>query len=115
MTETMLADAAAAHEFAMWRCAISTSRAPIPKAAPGNRPAARQLDQGRDRSGHGQARRPRGLRHDYPTRDGTCVRDFIHVADLVAAHLDALTYLRAGGDSLVANCGYGRGYTVARC
>lgn len=49
---------------------------------------------------------------DYPTRDGTAIRDFIHVSDLVAAHLDALTYLRAGGESLVANCGYGAGYSV---
>ena len=49
---------------------------------------------------------------DYPTRDGTAIRDFIHVTDLVAAHLDALNYLRAGGTSLVANCGYGAGYSV---
>ena len=49
---------------------------------------------------------------DYPTRDGSGLRDYIHVTDLAAAHLDALTYLRAGGDSLVANCGYGKGYTV---
>ncbi|MFO1185357.1 MAG: UDP-glucose 4-epimerase GalE [Bauldia sp.] len=49
---------------------------------------------------------------DYPTKDGTCVRDYIHVTDLVEAHLAALDYLRAGGESLVANCGYGRGYSV---
>lgn len=49
---------------------------------------------------------------DYPTADGTCVRDYIHVSDLVAAHLDALKYLRAGGENLVLNCGYGRGYSV---
>lgn len=49
---------------------------------------------------------------DYPTPDGTCVRDYIHVSDLVAAHSLALARLRAGGDSLVANCGYGRGYSV---
>lgn len=49
---------------------------------------------------------------DYPTDDGTCVRDYIHVSDLVAAHLDALKHLRAGGDNLVLNCGYGRGYSV---
>jgi UDP-glucose 4-epimerase len=49
---------------------------------------------------------------DYDTPDGTGVRDYIHVNDLVAAHLRALTYLRAGGGPLVANCGYGRGYSV---
>ena len=49
---------------------------------------------------------------DYPTADGTCVRDYIHVADLVTAHLAALDHLRNGGDNLTANCGYGRGYSV---
>src|ERR1044071_5887932 len=49
---------------------------------------------------------------DYPTPDGTCVRDYIHVSDLAAAHLDALRYLRAGGTSITANCGYGAGYSV---
>jgi UDP-glucose 4-epimerase len=49
---------------------------------------------------------------DYPTADGTCVRDYIHVTDLVRAHADALAYLRSGGESLVANCGYGRGFSV---
>jgi UDP-glucose 4-epimerase len=49
---------------------------------------------------------------DYPTPDGSCVRDFIHVTDLVRAHLDALRYLRAGGDSIVCNCGYQTGYSV---
>src|SRR3569832_1801530 len=49
---------------------------------------------------------------DYPTPDGTCVRDFIHVADLAQAHRSALAYLRAGGGSITLNCGYGRGYSV---
>jgi UDP-glucose 4-epimerase len=49
---------------------------------------------------------------DYPTPDGTGVRDYIHVADLATAHLNALDYLRAGGKSLVANVGYGHGYSV---
>lgn len=49
---------------------------------------------------------------DYPTRDGTCIRDYIHVSDLVSAHRLALEHLRCGGDSLVANCGYGLGYSV---
>jgi UDP-glucose 4-epimerase len=50
--------------------------------------------------------------NDYPTADGTCVRDYIHVTDLVRAHWHALKYLRAGGGNLVMNCGYGRGYSV---
>lgn len=49
---------------------------------------------------------------DYPTPDGTCLRDYIHVADLAEAHLDALTYLREGGSSDVFNCGYGHGQSV---
>jgi UDP-glucose 4-epimerase len=49
---------------------------------------------------------------DYPTPDGTCIRDYIHVSDLVRAHLDALRYLRAGGKSEVLNCGYGSGFSV---
>jgi UDP-glucose 4-epimerase len=49
---------------------------------------------------------------DYPTADGTCVRDYIHVEDLAAAHLSALDHLRAGGESITANCGYGHGYSV---
>ncbi len=49
---------------------------------------------------------------DYPTRDGTGVRDYIHIEDLAAAHLSALDYLRAGGSSQTLNCGYGEGYSV---
>jgi UDP-glucose 4-epimerase len=49
---------------------------------------------------------------DYPTPDGTCLRDYIHVADLVNAHMAALSYLRNGGQSEVLNCGYGRGSSV---
>jgi len=49
---------------------------------------------------------------DYPTPDGTCIRDYIHVTDLVRAHRDALRYLRAGGKSEVLNCGYGSGFSV---
>jgi UDP-glucose 4-epimerase len=49
---------------------------------------------------------------DYPTPDGTGVRDYIHVEDLADAHLKALEYLRRGGESTTLNCGYGRGYSV---
>lgn len=49
---------------------------------------------------------------DYPTEDGSCIRDFIHVTDLSQAHRSALAYLRNGGASTTLNCGYGRGYSV---
>jgi len=49
---------------------------------------------------------------DYDTRDGTCVRDYIHVEDLASAHIRALEYMADGGTSDVLNCGYGRGFTV---
>lgn len=49
---------------------------------------------------------------DYPTPDGSCIRDFIHVSDLAQAHRAALAYLRDGGGSITLNCGYGRGYSV---
>ncbi len=49
---------------------------------------------------------------DYNTADGTCIRDYIHVEDLAAAHLAALDYLERGGSSETLNCGYGRGYSV---
>ena len=49
---------------------------------------------------------------DYPTDDGTCIRDYIHVTDLIAAHLAALEHLLGGGGSLTLNCGYGKGNSV---
>ncbi len=49
---------------------------------------------------------------DYPTPDGSCIRDFIHVGDLAQAHRAALSYLRDGGASVTLNCGYGRGNSV---
>ncbi|NLW90494.1 MAG: UDP-glucose 4-epimerase GalE [Syntrophomonadaceae bacterium] len=50
--------------------------------------------------------------NDYPTRDGSCVRDYIHVEDLAYAHLLSLEHLLEGGDSRIYNCGYGHGYSV---
>ncbi|MEE8445239.1 MAG: UDP-glucose 4-epimerase GalE [Alphaproteobacteria bacterium] len=50
---------------------------------------------------------------DYATRDGTCIRDYIHVVDLARAHVDALRYLESGAKSETLNCGYGRGWSVA--
>jgi UDP-glucose 4-epimerase len=49
---------------------------------------------------------------DYPTPDGTGLRDYIHVEDLATAHRNALDYLRAGGKPATLNCGYGHGYSV---
>jgi UDP-glucose 4-epimerase len=49
---------------------------------------------------------------DYPTPDGTCIRDYIHVSDLVHAHFHALRHLRFGASSLTLNCGYGHGFSV---
>lgn len=49
---------------------------------------------------------------DYPTKDGTCIRDYIQVSDLADAHVLALNYLRNGGDNLICNCGYGHGLSV---
>ncbi len=49
---------------------------------------------------------------DYDTEDGTCIRDYIHVEDLAAAHLQGLEYLNNGNDSNTFNCGYGHGYSV---
>ena len=49
---------------------------------------------------------------DYPTEDGTCIRDYIHVEDLAQAHILALQYLLEGGESDIFNCGYGHGHSV---
>ena len=49
---------------------------------------------------------------DYPTPDGSCIRDYIHVSDLARAHSGALRHLRNGGHSVICNCGYGRGFSV---
>jgi UDP-glucose 4-epimerase len=49
---------------------------------------------------------------DYPTPDGTCIRDYIHVDDLSDAHIRALEYLMSGGSSTIYNCGYGHGFSV---
>ena len=49
---------------------------------------------------------------DYPTPDGTCIRDYVHVADLVEAHISAVAHLARGGESMVLNCGNGQGHSV---
>ncbi|MBO1064767.1 MULTISPECIES: UDP-glucose 4-epimerase GalE [Nostocales] len=50
--------------------------------------------------------------NDFPTPDGTGIRDYIHVEDLATAHVDGLRYLERGGESQILNCGYGKGYSV---
>lgn len=113
MTETTLADAAAAHEFSFAALRYFNVSGADPKGRTGQSTrGAVNLIKVATEAAMGKRDGIDVFGTDYPTRDGTCVRDFIHVADLVGAHLDALSYLRAGGESLIANCGYGRGYTV---
>ena len=50
--------------------------------------------------------------NDYPTKDGTCVRDYIHVSDLASIHIRGLDYLNKVKKSFIVNCGYGKGYSV---
>jgi UDP-glucose 4-epimerase len=50
--------------------------------------------------------------NDYPTKDGTCIRDYIHVSDLAYIHIKGLDYLENNKKSFILNCGYGRGYSV---
>ena len=97
----------------MWRCAISTSRAPIPRAASGqSTPRATHLIKVACQTALGQRSHMDVFGTDYDTPDGTCLRDYIHVSDLIAAHIDALAHLRRGGESGIFNCGYGKGYSV---
>ncbi|KGF70200.1 UDP-glucose 4-epimerase [Hoeflea sp. BAL378] len=113
MTERMLADAAAAHDFryAALRYFNVSGADPQGRTGQSTRGAANLIKVATE-AAMGKRDGIEVFGTDYPTRDGTCVRDFIHVSDLVAAHMNALTYLRAGGQSIIANCGYGRGYTV---
>ena len=50
--------------------------------------------------------------HDYKTKDGTCIRDYIHVVDLAEIHIKFLKYITEKSKSIVVNCGYGKGYSV---
>jgi UDP-glucose 4-epimerase len=114
MIETMLADVAAAYDFRSVALRYFNVAGADPKGRTGQSTAgATHLIKVACETALG--RRPSITIYgtDYPTADGTCVRDYIHVSDLVAAHSCALAYLRAGEGSLVANCGYGRGYSVS--
>ena len=97
----------------MSRCATSTSPARTPAAASASRRRkATLLIKVACEAAVGKRPHVSIFGTDYPTPDGTGVRDYIHVEDLATAHLNALDYLRAGGDSATLNCGYGHGYSV---
>jgi UDP-glucose 4-epimerase len=113
MVELMLGDAAFAYDFAY----VALRYFNVAGADPGGRTGqstrgATHLIKVACETALGKRSEITVYGTDYPTPDGTCIRDYIHVSDLVIAHADALKYLRAGGRSLIANCGYGRGYSV---
>jgi UDP-glucose 4-epimerase len=113
MTEWMLRDYAAAHDF---RYAV-LRYFNVAGADPGGRtgqsfPGATHLLKLACQTALGQRPHLSVFGTDYPTPDGTCIRDYIHVSDLARAHVDALRHLLGGGPSLTANCGYGRGFSV---
>jgi UDP-glucose 4-epimerase len=113
MSEWMLRDAAAAHglRYAVLRYFNVAGADPAGRSGQST-PKATHLIKVACEAATGKRRGMEIYGTDYPTPDGTCVRDYIHVSDLAAAHLDALRHLRGGGENLVLNCGYGRGYSV---
>jgi UDP-glucose 4-epimerase len=113
MTETMLRDTARAHDFIYTALRYFN----VAGADPGGRTGqstvgATHLIKVAGEAALGKRDHIDVFGTDYPTADGTCVRDYIHVSDLANAHLKALERMRAGGGSLVANCGYGTGFSV---
>ena len=113
MTEWMLADTSVAHGLRY----VALRYFNVAGADPGGRvgqstPAATHLIKVAAQAALGQRPRLDVYGTDYPTPDGSCLRDYIHVSDLADAHLVALDHLRGGGESLTLNCGYGRGYSV---
>lgn len=113
MTELMLADAAVAHDFRF--CALRYFN--VAGADPGGRSGqstaeATHLIKVACEAALGKCDGLTIFGDDYETPDGTGIRDYIHVTDLVAAHRLALDYLRGGGESRAMNCGYGRGFSV---
>ena len=113
LTEIMLSDVANAHNFKY--CALRYFN--VAGADPGGRtgqstPGATSLVKVAIETAMGRHAQIKVFGTDYNTPDGTAVRDYIHVSDLANAHILALDYLRAGGSSLVANCGYSKGYSV---
>ncbi|MEZ5840432.1 MAG: UDP-glucose 4-epimerase GalE [Hyphomicrobiales bacterium] len=113
MTEMMLRDTAAAHPISYAALRYFNVAGADPKGRSGqSTPRATHLIKVASQAALGQRSHLDVFGTDYPTPDGTCIRDYIHVTDLVGAHSLALDHLRRGGTSFVANCGYGRGYSV---
>jgi UDP-glucose 4-epimerase len=113
MTERMLVDAGAAHglPYACLRYFNVAGADPAGRAGQSSR-VATHLIKIACQTALGLRSRMAVFGDDYPTADGTCIRDYIHVTDLVAAHVQTLAHLLRGGPPFIANCGYGRGYSV---
>jgi len=113
MTEIMLRDAGAAHglRYMMLRYFNVAGADPLGRTGQSTRGATHLIKVAVE-TALGLRPRLSVFGTDYPTPDGTCIRDYIHVSDLIAAHRNALAHLRAGGPSATLNCGYGRGFSV---
>ena len=113
MTEQMLADTAFAQKFTYVALRYFNVAGGDPAGRTGqSTPRATHLIKVACQTALGQHAELNVFGTDYPTPDGTCIRDYIHVSDLARAHLSALRHLRAGGSCEVFNCGYGAGYSV---
>ena len=113
MTEVMLADTARAHDFRFVALRYFNVAGADPKGRSGqSTPRATHLIKVACETALGKRANMEVFGTDYPTQDGTCVRDYIHVKDLARAHMSALGYLRKGGTSDIFNCGYSKGYSV---
>ncbi|MFC5385870.1 UDP-glucose 4-epimerase GalE [Aquamicrobium segne] len=113
MSEWMLRDAAAAHDLRYTALRYFNVAGADPKGRTGqSTPGATHLIKVACETALGKRPFMQVYGDDYETPDGTCVRDYIHVSDLARAHRLALQRLREGGKSLIANCGYGHGYSV---
>jgi len=113
MTELMLRDVAVAHDLSYVALRYFNVAGADPKGRTGqSTPRATHLIKVACETALGRRDHLEVFGRDYETRDGTCLRDYIHVSDLVQAHVDALSYLRSGAESQVFNCGYGQGYSV---
>ncbi|MEP9353640.1 UDP-glucose 4-epimerase GalE [Xanthobacter sp. KR7-65] len=112
-TEWMLADIAAAHGFSYAMLRYFNVAGAEPKGRIGQSSArATHLIKVAAEAAAGKRPVVEVYGEDYPTPDGTCIRDYVHVTDLANAHLAVLDALRAGSAPLVYNCGYGRGFSV---